>query len=224
YSIVDVEHPEISPDPFIFASKLRKSYYLGYATALELNGAASIMYSRIILAVKKENRFSSFVFPMNNPRYEVVSTVTDNLTDGVKSANYQGQELNVSSLARTFIDVVNQPHLVGGWAEAVRSLDNLVAHFHLVDLEEVVFLLEVFENTSLTAKVGYLLELYAQAKSLTQSMEVLESTRSRVINSSPTYLTNRSSLESTTRNKKWNIYVPMDFTDRYFTGQRIWGG
>ena len=134
YSIVDIEQPETSPDPYIFASKLRKSYYLGYASALELNGAASIMYSRIIVAVKKENRFSPFEFPTNNPRYEVVSTVTDNLTDGVKSTNYQGKELIVSSLARTFIDVVNQPHLAGGWGEAIRSLDNLVVHFHLVDL------------------------------------------------------------------------------------------
>ena len=223
YSIVDVEQPETSPDPLIFASKLRKSYYLGYTTALVLNGAASMMYSRIIVAVKKENRFSAFKFPTNNPRYEVVSTTTNNLTDGVRSTNYQGKELLISSLARTFIDIVNQPHLAGGWAEAVRSLDNLVAHFHLVDLEEVVFLLEAFDNKSLTAKVGYLLELYSQAKSLTQSMEVLESTRSRIINSSPTYLTSRSSQEPTTRNKKWNIHVPLDFTDRYFTGQRIWG-
>lgn len=221
YSIVDVEHPSIPPDPYIIASKIRHPYYLGYASALDLHGAASALFTWIVVAVATGGRFSPFNFPKANPRYTIHSTDTNDYVHGLRRVPYQGQDLIVSSPARTFIDVVDRPNLAGGWEEVVRSLDLLVANFLRGDLDEVSFLLDLFGSKSLAARVGFFLEVFASVGSLILSLDSLNSTRAWVTSGSPTYLFSRSSLDHVVRDENWNIYVPVDFVDRYFAGQRL---
>jgi len=221
YSIVDIDQPSIPPDPYILASRLRHPYYLGYTSALDLLGAASSLFTQIIVAVRKGDRFSSFEYPKGNPRYRILSTEADDLKQGLRQVTYQGDDLIISSEARTLIEVVDQPQLAGGWGEVIRSLDLLITNFRLNDLEEVAILLELFGNKSLAARVGFLLDMFATMGSISLPLDTLERTRSWVTNGSPSYLFSRSSLEEVVRNKKWNIYVPKDFLERFFVDQRI---
>lgn len=221
YSIVDIEQPNIPPDPYILASKLRHVYYLGYGSALDLLGAASALFTRIVVAVEKGDDFSPFEFPKVNPRYSIHSTEKSDLKNGLRRVPYRGEDLIISSAARTFIDVVNQPQLVGGWEEVIRSLDLLVSNFRPVDLKELIFLLELFGSKSLAARVGFLLEMFATVDSFPLALDSIKRTRAWVTSGSPTYFFSRSSFEKVVRNKKWNIYVPVDFMERYFAAQRI---
>lgn len=221
YSIVDIDQPSIPPDPYILASRLRHPYYLGYTSALDLLGAASSLFTQIIVAVRKGDRFSSFEYPQGNPRYRILSTEADDLKQGLRQVTYQGDDLIISSEARTLIEVVDQPQLAGGWGEVIRSLDLLITNFRLNDLEEVGILLELFGNKSLAARVGFLLDMFATMGSLSLPLDTLDRVRSWVTNGSPSYLFSRSSLEEVVRNKKWNIYVPKDFLERFFVDQRI---
>jgi len=221
YSIVDIEQPNIPPDPYMLASKLRQNYYLGYGSALDLLGAASALFTRIIVAVGKGDGFSPFEFPEENPRYSIHATETSDLKNGLRRVPYHGEDLIISSAARTFIDTVNQPQLAGGWEEVIRSLDLLVSDFRLDDLNELALLLEVFGRKSLAARVGFLLEMFITVESLHLSLDSIKRTRKWVTSSSPTYFFSRSMYEEVIRNKRWNIYVPVDFMDRYFAAQRI---
>lgn len=221
YSIVDIEQPNIPPDPYILASKLRQHYYLGYGSALDLLGAASALFTRIIVAVEKGDGFSPFGFPEEYPRYSIHSTEMSDLKNGLRRIPYHGEDLIISSAARTFIDTINQPQLAGGWEEVIRSLDLLVSNFRLDDLNELALLLEVFGSKSLAARVGFLLEMFATVESLPLSLDSIKQTREWVTSGSPSYFFSRSMYEEVIRNKHWNIYIPVDFVERYFAAQRI---
>jgi len=143
---------------------------------------------------------------------------------GLRKVKYQEEEVIVSSPARTLIEIINRPQLVGGWAELIRALYLLTMDFRPKDLNEVIELLELdlFKKKSLVGRVGYLLEVFASVGTLSSSMEPLKELRDWVNSGSPVYLVNRNAPEKVHRDKKWNIFIPMDFHERYIEGQQIY--
>lgn len=224
YSIVDVENPDLLPEMIIMASRLRDPYYLGYTSALEMWGAAPVIYSTYIVCVQRQDYFSSFNLPEKNPKYTINATMSSDFIHGLRKVKYQEEELIVSSPARTMIEVINRPQLVGGWAELIRALYLLTMDFRPKDLSEVIELLELnlFKKKSLVGRVGYLLEVFSSAGTLSYSMEPLKELRDWVNSGSPVYLVNRNVPEKVYRDKRWNIFIPMDFHERYIEGQQIY--
>lgn len=224
YSIVDVENPDLLPDLFIMASRLRRPYYLGYASALEIWGAAPVIYSTCVVVVQKTDYFSSISLPKKSPRYLINATKSEDFIHGLRKVKYQDEVIIVSSPARTLIEIIDRPQLAGGWAEVIRALYSLTMDLKLEDLDEVIELLklDLFKKKSLAARVGYLLETFASVGSLSYSLEPLKEVRNWVNNGSPVYLVDRNAPEGTHRDKKWNILIPMDFHERYIEGQQIY--
>ncbi|MCK4822492.1 hypothetical protein KA005_42400 [bacterium] len=224
YSIVDVENPDMLPDVFIMVSKLRNPYYFSHSSALEIWGAAPVIYSTYVVAVQQKDYFSSFNLPRKNPKYVIKATSSSDFIHGLQKVKYKEEEIVVSSPARTFIEIVDRPHLAGGWAEVVRALYSLTMDFSLTDLNEVNELLKLdpFKKKTLAGRVGYLLETFASVGSLSCSLDPLKEVKERVNSGSPVYLVDRNAQERTRRDKKWNILIPKDFQERYIEGQRIY--
>ncbi len=224
YSIVDVENPDLLPEMIIMASRLRDPYYLGYTSALEMWGAAPVIYSTYIVSVQKQDYFSSFNLPEKNPKYTINATMSSDFIHGLRKVKYQEEEVIVSSPARTLIEIINRPQLVGGWAELIRALYLLTMDFRPNDLNEVIELLELnlFKKKSLVGRVGYLLEVFSSVGTLSNSMGPLKELRDWVNDGSPVYLVNRNVPEKVHRDKRWNIFIPMDFHERYIEGQQIY--
>ena len=224
YSIVDVENPDLLPEMIIMASRLRDPYYLGYTSALEMWGAAPVIYSTYTVSVQRQNYFSSFNLPKKNPKYTINAVMSSDFIHGLRKVKYQEEEIIVSSPARTLIEIINRPQLIGGWAELIRALYLLTMDFRPKDLNEVVDLLELdlFKKKSLVGRVGYLLEVFTSAGTLSFSMEPLKELRDWVNSGSPVYLVNRNEPEKVHRDKKWNIFIPMDFHERFIEGQQIY--
>ncbi len=224
YSIVDVENPDLLPDMIIMASRLRDPYYLGYTSALEMWGAAPVIYSTYIVSVQKQDYFSSFNLHKKSPKYSINATISNDFIHGLRKVKYQEEEVIVSSPARTLIEIINRPQLVGGWAELIRALYLLTMDFKPNDLNEVVKLLELnlFKKKSLVGRVGYLLEVFSSVGTLSNSLDLLKELRDWVNDGSPVYLVNRNVPEKVYRDKRWNIFIPMDFHERYIEGQQIY--
>lgn len=224
YSIVDVENPDSLPEMIIMTSRLRDPYYLSYTSALEIWGAAPVIYSTYIVSVQRQDYFSSFNLPKRSPKYTINATMSSDFIHGLRKVKYQEEEVIVSSPARTLIEIINRPQLVGGWAELIRALYLLTMDFRPKDINEVIKLLELvfFKKKSLVGRVGYLLEVFASVETLSSSMELLKDLRSWVNNGSPVYLVNRNAPEKVHRDKNWNIFIPTDFHERYIEGQQIY--
>ena len=159
--LTTVINPTLLPDLFILASKLRDPYYLGYFSALDYWGVAPILYHVCVVVVQKTDKFTTFRVPKKNPRYSILATTTKDFKHGVRHVRYREKTIKVSSPARTLIEIIDRPHLAGGWAEVIRALDSLVLDLKSEDLQEVAELLqlEAFHKKSLAARIGYILKL-----------------------------------------------------------------
>ena len=224
YSIVDIENPILLPEMIIMASRLRDPYYLSYTSALELWGAAPVLYSTYTVSVQRQDYFSSFDIPKKNPKYTINATMSSDFIHGLRKVAYLNEEVIVSSPARTLIEIINRPQLVGGWAELIRSLYLLTMEFKSRDLKEIseLFELNLFKKKSLASRVGYLLDIFSSVGNSPYSMKSLKELRDWVNDGSPVYLVSRNAPEKVFRDEKWNIFVPIDFHDRFIEGQQIY--
>ena len=122
-------------DPFLVAGKLARDAILAYHTALEFHGKAhstthDFYYLTNLAARPLEFRRQHFkaVHPpaaLRSKRAELV---------GVLTSERMGLNVRVTSLERTMVDVLDRPHLGGGWEEIWRSLEGV----EFFDLQAVV--------------------------------------------------------------------------------------
>ena len=70
YGIDIYSHKNSAPDKYLISAKLRKNYYLGYHTALELHGCAYSNYNRCFTVIKPNSKFETFSF--NNISFQDV--------------------------------------------------------------------------------------------------------------------------------------------------------
>src|SRR5699024_4780215 len=78
---------------------------------------------------------------------------------GVEQHDRDGQVIAVVGLERALVDVLDRPHLCGGWEEAWRSLE-MVEFF---DLDQVVAYALLLDNATTIGKVGWFLELHRES-------------------------------------------------------------
>ncbi len=124
----------------------------------------------------------------------------------VEIINRQGLNIRLTSMARTFVDVLDRPELSGGWEEVYRSINSMVA----LNINEVIRYCLKLDNSRLVAKVGFILEQRKGAFAVTdQQLAPLLATKPK----SPEYLSQR-----THRNgvliKKWNLIVPKNILNQ----------
>ena len=153
--------PENCPvDPFLLAGKMMEDAVLAYHTALEFYGEAYSSWNRFFVLSNKTS--PKFVF--RGQEFHVVSFPgslrrSGAVGLGVQTGERLGLPLQVTTLERTLVDVLDRPELSGGWEEVWRSLESIRA----LDLELVVRYTLALENATTTAKVGFFLERHREA-------------------------------------------------------------
>ncbi len=88
---------------------------LAYHTALELHGVAYSAFGQLTYVTSQKNK----VFEFQGGWFQAV---TSPLALGVQVINRQGLDIQVTGLARTFVDVLDRVELSGGWEEVCRSI------------------------------------------------------------------------------------------------------
>ena len=193
-------------DPYLLAAKMTKDAVLGYHTALEFHGKAYSVFNQYHYLSKSRSlavEFRSNTF--------VGVTFSQSLCDknqemfGVISHRRLGVDIRVTSLERTFVDVLDRPELAGGWEEIWRSLEQI----EFFDLDKVVEYVQLLDNATTAAKVGFFLEKHKETlmvddKYFNQLKELVPK--------QPHYLNTKE--KSGHLMKEWNIIVPQNILDK----------
>lgn len=209
YAVVPIgSDPESAPvDPYLVAAKMTPDAVLAYHTALEFHGKAYSVYSRLHYVTARK----SVPFTFRNFEIKGVSTphslrVKGGESYGVKSHNRSGVEVRVTTLERTFVDVLDRPELTGSWEEIWRSLESV----EFFDLDQVLEYALLLENATTAAKVGFFLE---QHKDSLMVDEIHLNTLRKQRPGQPHYLV-RGKRKGGHWVKDWNLMVPPEIFNK----------
>jgi predicted transcriptional regulator of viral defense system len=209
YAVVPIgTEPNVNAvDPYLVAAKMADDAVLAYHTALEFHGRAYTLYSRITYVTETR------AVPLRLGSKELRSVpvppalrASGRQTFGVISLRRAGTDLRVTDFERTFVDVLDRPDLVGSWEEIWRSLE-LVEFF---DLDRVAEYLQLLQNATTAAKVGFFLE---QHRDTLMVDEAYLGTLRRLRPRQPHYLSRRERGRSRLM-KDWNLIVPKQLLER----------
>ena len=209
YSIPKGVSPEnCSIDTFLLASKMAEDAVLAYRTALDLHGKLHSVQSNFVYLTKKRV-MAPFVF--RDITYQAVSVpnalkISNNETFGVQTINRQGQEILVTSLERTLVDVLDRPNLCGSWEEIWRSLESI----EYLDIEQVITYALLLGNATTIAKLGFFLEIHQKELMVPEDcFETLYKHRP----AKPHYL-ERDRNQPQKLMSNWNLIVPLSLINR----------
>jgi len=197
----------VSIDPYLIAAKVTLDSILAFHTALELSGVAYSSFEQLTYLSTQKTKpfefqgrwFQPVAIPKNLRK-------TNNDLFETEIINRQGVDIRVTSLARTFIDVLDRIELSGGWEEVIRSISNIA----VLNINKVIDYCEKLNISVLYAKVGYFLEQRegAFAPSDQQINKLLKDKPTH-----PQYLSKKVS-EPCRLIKKWNIMLPVSIIEK----------
>ena len=209
YAVVppNISKENLTVDPYILAGKVTHDSVLAYHTALELYGVAYSSFGQSYYLSKqkiKQFEFNSHFFKPVRWLGSLRKLADDDYE--IDSINRQGVNLRITSLPRTFVDVLDRVELSGGWEEVVRSISNI----NVLDIDRTISYCLKLENATLAAKVGYFLEQREGAFSPTEEQLAIL-LKSKPL--SPQYLSKKRT-KPCRLIKKWNIMIPVNIDNK----------
>lgn len=185
-------------DSFILASKIVKEYFLSFATAMQLHGLTQrwsrIYYFSTLKFVRPVIYFDVEVKPVRIKKEKFF---------GFEEKKVKDENIFVSDLERTVVDMFLKPGYCGGLEDVVSSLKDLENMEEKVDFKKLLNYIERIRNKSLYNKIGYLFEDLMKKSFLDVSDDFLKKCRgkaSKVV----CYL---SKDKDTMFVKEWNLVV-----------------
>ncbi len=194
-------------DGFLLTSKMAKDAVLSYHTALALHGHAhSIWYLFYYLTKNRAKKPLTF----RGNTYQAISIpsvlVKTNKTNfGVITYERLGAKINVTTLERTFVDILDRPSLGGSWEEIWKSFESI----EYLDLDLVLEYSFLLSNHLTIAKVGYFLSTHRDQFNVADSH--LKKLHSK-ISSKPRYI-ERSPRGPQKLIPSWNLIIPQSLYD-----------
>jgi predicted transcriptional regulator of viral defense system len=188
-----------SVDFLLLASRLTHDAVLAYHTALEAHGYAQSLFERLYYLTTSKAKPVTF-----RGRAFVPVLPASSLQRERKSFAYsteverRGLLCRVTSVERTFVDVLDRPDLSGGVEETWRSL----AGIPMLDLDMVLEHVRLMGKATLASKVGFFLEQHREPLSVPAT--VLEALR-KMRPQQPHYLERRAGGKMA---RGWNLIVP----------------
>lgn len=188
-------------DPYLIAGKLAPDAVLAYHTALAYHGLGITVFNNFTFCTNihmkplifQGSGFKAVTFPsmLRRKNQELFAT------EGVK---HQGLTIKLTSLERTFVDVLDQPNRSGGWEEIYRSIDTIA----ILNLQRVIEYTLLLGKATTVSKVGYFLEKMQDTLGVQQDqLKMLE----KHIPKQPHYL-DRSTRKGGKFFQRWNLIVP----------------
>jgi predicted transcriptional regulator of viral defense system len=194
-------------DPYLVAGKMSEDAVLAYHTALEFHGKAHSVYTELHYVSARKS------LPLKFRAHEFTRVPVPHLLRekgkemfGVASHQRFGVEFKVTSLERTFVDVLDRPDLTGSWEEIWRSLESV----EFFDLDQVIEYVLLLENATTAAKVGFYLEQHKDTLMPGDDhLNTLRNLRPR----QPHYL-DRSRRKECRLVKEWNLMISEEILNR----------
>jgi predicted transcriptional regulator of viral defense system len=155
-TISPIETPKTAlVDPYLIASKAAEDSVLSHHTALELHGIAYSASQKFTFLT--QHKIKPFEYRSQWMQSILISAVHKRnkiVNFGVNNIDRRGVNIKVTSIERTFVDVLDRIDLGGGWEELCRSISNIAA----LNADQVVYYCLKLANAATVAKVGFFLE------------------------------------------------------------------
>jgi predicted transcriptional regulator of viral defense system len=194
-------------DPYLIAGRIREDAMLSYLSAFDFHGVSYSLHhqyfymsERVIHPFKfNEAEFICVSFPK--------ALIEQRATDfEVLSIDRQGLNIQVTSLERTIVDVLDRPNYGGGWEEIWRSAE----HISTLNLDKIIKYASLLNKLSIIAKLGFFLEQFKEQFIVDENtLNYLEARKPTGIH----YL-ERSKRESGKFIPRWNLVVPNHIIER----------
>ena len=193
---------QVPIDPYLVAAKMTTDAVLAYHTALEFHGKAYSIHNRFYLLTKgvvRKTRLRDWTIEGVMHPKSLRDAGKESL--GVTSGERMGVRVQVTSLERTLVDILDRPDLGGGWEEVWRSAES-VEYF---DLDKVLEYALMLGKATTIGKVGFFLESHRERLFVSDAiLEKLRVHRPR----EPHYLERGKSMGQSRLVSSWNIVVP----------------
>ena len=209
YSVPKGLDPTHCPiDPFLVASKMAEDAVIAYGSALDLHGKLHTIQSRVVYLTKKQVMAS---FDFRDIKYQAVAIpsalkTVGQETFGIQAMDRLGQQVLVTSLERTLVDVLDRPYLCGYWEEIWLSLESI----EYLDMDQVLKYALFLANATTIAKLGFFLETHRETLMIPE--HYLEELRKHC-SLKPHYM-DRNQREPQKMVSKWNLVVPLSLINR----------
>jgi predicted transcriptional regulator of viral defense system len=154
------ENIDYKINPFLIAAKLNDDAIIGYHAALSFWGVLHALRNDYVYLTKRRPHKSNFTF--QDVHYKAVSHPSKLIEKnkellGVVKKDIEGDEVLVTSLERTFVDILDRPYLIANdWEKIYRSFQS-IAYLHVDTVIDYVLALE---NKTTLSRVGYFLDLF----------------------------------------------------------------
>ncbi len=192
-------------DPFLLASKLSDDAVLAYHTALALHGRGYTTTNHFYYLTRTRKK-KSFEFQGNTYQAVSIPSTLKNTDMGIVQRNRLGLTLSVTSLERTFVDILDRPSLCLSWEEIFRIIES-IEYLHL---DAVLEYATHLGKRKTAAMVGFFLEMY-QEKWIVSSKH-LENLQ-KLCPKKPFYL--KRALKGPHKLiSKWNLILQQEFLNK----------
>jgi predicted transcriptional regulator of viral defense system len=192
---------DLSVDPYLIAGKCATDSVLAYHSALELHGVAYSHFQQFTFLTRQKIKPFNYQEQWFQPvAVQKILIPKKTVNFGVETIDRAGLEIKVTTLDRTFVDVLSRVDLSGGWEEVCRSLSNI----GVLDVEKVVAYCIKLDSPVVAAKVGFFLEQRQGAFAVNNN--ILKRLLKKKLKA-PHYLV-KSPREPSKFIKKWNLMVP----------------
>lgn len=180
-------------NPYLVAGKISDDSVLAYHTALDIQGFSYSVFHNYYFITNQAIR----PFEFQNIFYQPIQKYSDY---GIVTINREGLDIRVTSIERTFVDLLDYPEYGGGWGEICSSFTLIP----LLNIEQVIKYALSLHNATLVSKVGFFLEQYREKFLVTDPQLALLQAKKPL---------NKHYLERSKRTpgnliKKWNLIVP----------------
>ena len=194
-------------DPFLIASKLTQDAALSHHTALDFHGRAYSVWRHLTYLASRPVEPLTFRHHVyRGARYPEALVRAGKEQFGVSTSERAGMSLRVASLERTLVDVLDRPHISGGWEEIWRSLETV----EFFDLDRIVEYVLLLGKATTASKVGYYLEEHRESLSVEERhLDELRSRRPR----QPHYV-DRKRRGDGSLVAAWNLILPTEVVGR----------
>jgi len=194
-------------DPYLIAGRIRKDSVLAYLSAFDFHGVSYSLHHQYYFMSE------SVIHPFNFNEAEFVCLSFPKTLQKKQATNFevlsvdrQGLNIQVTSLERTIVDVLDRPNYAGGWEEIWRTAE----HISILNLDKVVEYVNLLNNASTIAKLGFFLEQFKDQFLVNdKTLNYLEAKKPTGIH----YL-ERSKRESGKHIPRWNLVVPNYIIER----------
>ena len=193
-------------DPYLVAGKMTPDAILAYHTSLGFHGKLHTLRNNFTYITQRKLKPS---FAFRNLLFKGISIPKGTSHDvhfGVEIVDYQGCKIRVTTLERTFVDVLDRPALIDNWEEIWRSLESI----EYLNLQQVLAYAQLLNNATTYVRIAFFLDQHREMLNLTEKdLSVFDAFKPK----SPHYLV-RHSKEPKQLIARWNLIVPKSLLQR----------